>query len=88
MYCEWTSSSATEEELHVLGRELLHSHLVLIDSAADQSSLLFLKHDDSAFDRVLYDQTSDDTGTLLTDAVATVCALPLRRRVPPPNEAY
>lgn len=35
-------SSATEQELHVLRRELLHRRLIVIDSAVDHIRLLLL----------------------------------------------
>lgn len=77
------SLSSTEQELHILGRQLLHRRAIIVDSAIDHIRLLLLEQDHARLDRVLDAQSRDDTGPLLPDTMASVCALPLRGRVPP-----
>jgi hypothetical protein len=73
-----------EQELHVLGSQLLHGNLVLVDCAVDHVRLLLLQHDHARLDRVFNAQASDDTRPLLTDTVATIGRLPFGCWVPPP----
>lgn len=63
---------ATEQELHVLGRQLFHRRLVIVNCAVDHVSLLLLQHDHARFDRVFDAETCDDTWPLLADAMATI----------------
>ena len=74
---------AAEQELHVLGCQLLHGDLVLVDCAVDHVRLLLLQHDHARLDGVFNAQASDDTRPLLTDTMATVSRLPFGCRVPP-----
>lgn len=74
---------ATEQELHVLRRQLLHRRLVLVDGSVDHVGLLLLQHNHARLNRVFDAKACDDTRALLTDAVATISGLPLSGRVPP-----
>lgn len=74
---------ATEQELHVLRRQLFHRRLVFVDGAVDHVGLFLLQHDHARLNRVFDAKACDDTRTLLPDAVATISGLPLSGRVPP-----
>jgi len=74
---------AAEQELHVLGCQLLHGDFVLVDCAVDHVRLLLLQHDHARLNRVFNAQARDDTRPLLTDAVATISRLPFGCWVPP-----
>ena len=72
-----------EQELHILRGKLLHSDLVIIDSAIDHISFLLLEHDHTALDRVLDAKPGDHARALLADTVAAICGLPFCGWVPP-----
>ena len=82
MFEKWYSGTA-EKKLHVLRSQLLHGDLVVVDGSTNHIGLLLLQHDDTRLDRVLDTETSDDTGSLLADTMATVSRLPFGCRVPP-----
>ncbi len=75
--------SSAEQELEILGAQLLHSHLVVVDTGTNHASFLLLEQDHTRLDGVFDAETRDDTRALLADAVATVGGLPLCSRVPP-----
>lgn len=68
----WRKLRPTEEELHILWRQLLHRGLVVVDGAIDHVRLLLLQHHHSRFDRVFDAQPSDDTRALLSDSVTAI----------------
>ena len=78
-----TMLRASEQELHILRRELLHARLIVVDGAVDHVGFLLLKHDHTRLHRVFDAQASDDTRPLLTDAVTAVSGLPFSCWVPP-----
>ena len=43
---------ASEQELHILRRELLHTRLIVVDGAIDHVRLLLLQHDHTRLHRV------------------------------------
>ena len=67
-----TSSSSTEKELHVLGGQLLHGNVIVVDCRCDELSLLLLKQNDSRFHGVFDAQASNGTRPLLPYAVTTI----------------
>ena len=69
--------------MHVLRRQLLHSHLVIVDRAVDHVGFLLLQHDHTALDGVLDAEASDDARAFLTDTMTAVCRLPFCGWVPP-----
>lgn len=75
---------ASEQELHVLGGQLLQRlALILVDGAPDQVGLLLLKLDDPGLNRVFDGQAGNHAGSLLANSVTAICALPLGCGVPP-----
>ena len=74
---------AAEQELHVLGCQLLHGDFVLVDCAVDHVRLLLLQHNHARLNRIFNAQACNDTRPLLTDTVATIGRLPFGCWVPP-----
>lgn len=74
---------ASEEELHVLGCELFHGNLVVVDGTIDHVGLFLLQHDHPTLDRVFDAKTRNHTGTFLSDTVTAIGRLPLGCWVPP-----
>jgi hypothetical protein len=72
-----------EQELHVLGAQLLHSDGIVVDSPVDHIRLLLLQEDHPRLDRVFNAESRDDTGAFLADTVAAVGGLPFCGWVPP-----
>jgi hypothetical protein len=72
-----------EQELQVLRTQAVHCHLVVVDSSRNHRGLLLLQRDHTRLNAVFDAQACDDAGSLLPDAVAAVCRLPLGGGVPP-----
>ena len=83
---DFADLAPSKQELHILRRQLLHSHLVIVDRAINHVGLLLLQHHHSALDRILDTKTSDDARAFLPDAVAAVGGLPFCGGIPPSVE--
>ena len=83
---DFADLAPSKQELHILRRQLLHSHLVIVDRAINHVGLLLLQHHHSALDRVLDTKTGDDARAFLPDAVAAVGGLPFCGGIPPSVE--
>jgi hypothetical protein len=77
------NSLASEQELHVLLRQVLNGGVIGVDSAANHSRLLFLQQNHARLDGVFNDEALNGAIAVLSDAVAAVGRLPLSSRVPP-----
>lgn len=64
--------ASTEQELHILGCQLVEGNLIIVDSAVDHVGLLLLQQNHPGFNRVFNDKAGDDTRTTLPNSVATV----------------
>ena len=82
-----THSRSPEQELHVLGCELLKClALIFVDGSVDHICFLLLEENHSGLDGVFDAESGDHAGTLLADTVASVGALPFGCWVPPSKE--
>jgi len=77
------SLSTSEQELQVLGAETIHSNFIVVDRPSNHSGLLLLQRNHTRLYAVLDTQTGDDTGSLLSDTVASISGLPLGGGIPP-----
>jgi len=75
--------STTEQELQVLGCQLVHGNLVIVDGAADHIGFLLLQKNHARLDRVFDAKSSDDARTRLANAMASIGRLPFSGGVPP-----
>jgi hypothetical protein len=75
--------STAEQELQILRAQAVHGDLIVVDGTSNHSSLLLLQRHHSRLDAVFNAQTGDHAGPPLTDAMATVCGLPLSSWIPP-----
>lgn len=77
---------SSEQELHVLRSQFVQCNLVIIDGTVDHVGFLLLEEHHPRFDRVFNTKASDDAGTTLANAVASIGGLPFGGRIPPPSE--
>ena len=75
--------STTEQKLHILRRQTLHSTLIRVDSRIDHIRLLLLQQDHSTLNRILNTQSCDRARTGLSNTMTTISGLPFSSRVPP-----
>jgi hypothetical protein len=75
--------STLEQELKILGSQGLHGGIIRVDGRVDHAGLLLLKMYNSALNRILNAETGNGTRTSLSNAMATICRLPLCSRIPP-----
>jgi hypothetical protein len=65
-------SASTEEELHILGSELLHGDLIVVNGPVNHVCFLLLQHYHTRFNRVLDAETSYGARTLLPNTMASI----------------
>lgn len=78
-----TNLAPAEQELHILGRETLHSSIIRIDSRVDHVGFLLLQQNHSALNGVFNAESGNGARTSLANAMAAVRRLPFRSWVPP-----
>jgi hypothetical protein len=76
-------SCAAEQELEVFWAQAVHGNLVVVDCTSNHSSFLLLQRHHTRLDTILNTETGDHTGSLLTNAMASISGLPFSSRIPP-----
>ena len=77
------ASCTAEEKLQIFRTQLIHRHLVVVDGALDHVRFLFLKQNNTRLDRVFNAETGNHTRPSLANSMASICALPFGRWIPP-----
>ena len=75
--------TSSKQKLHILRRQLLHCHLIIVNRPVNHIRLLLLQQHHPALDTIFNTQTRDDARAFLADTMTSICRLPLCGRVPP-----